>query len=144
MLIKHVSNVDVEDEYIKVRKDDVVIDVLKRMKKTKKQNVSEHQDIIFHPILAAYVIEGDKPIGVIYKDDIINQIILKNRDPKVLLAGDIMKPPICCNFNQEIRDVVNLIIDKGVLTVAICDGDKLMSVISVYDAIFLKEEMNGF
>ena len=142
MLIKHVSNVDVDDEFIKVKKDDLVIDVIKRMKQ-KKKYINGHQDVIHHPILAAYVIEGEKPIGVIYKDDIINKIILKDRDPQILIAGDIMKPPICCNLNQEVRDVVNLIIDRGLLTVAICDGEKLISVISVYDAIFLKEEING-
>ena len=52
-----------------------------------------------------------------------------------------MKPPMCVSLNQEVREAVNLIIDKGLLTIAVCDGDHLVSVISVFDAIFLKEEL---
>ncbi len=102
----------------------------------------ESEDYMCTPILAAYVMEGKKALGVIYQDDIIEEIILNGKDPKKLKAKDIMKPPVICYVSQEVSEVVNLIIDKGLYTVAICDGEDLISVISVYDAVFLYQDIN--
>ncbi len=144
MLIKNVKNIDIEDEFIRVKKDDSVFEIAKNLKDIRKERSceTESEDLICIPILAAYVIEDGKPIGVIYEEDIINKVIIKGNDAKVLKAKDIMKPPICCSIHEEVRDAINRIIDNGLLTLAVCDGDQLVSVISVFDAIFLNEQLN--
>lgn len=143
-MLKNVKEIDIEDEYIKVGKNEKVINIAKNLIDLKKERSCDIQDedLICIPVLAAYVIEKDKPIGVIYEEDIIEKVILEKKDPQTLKAQDIMKTPICCSINSEVREAVNMIIDKGLLTLAVCDGEKLVSVISVFDAIFLKEEMN--
>ena len=144
MLIKHVKDIDIEDEFIKVNKEEPVFDVAKKLIDIRKERSSEaeSEDLIYAPILAAYIVEKGKPIGVIYEENIMEEVILKGKNPKELKAKDVMKTPICCSINQEIRDAVNLIIDKGLLTLAVCDGEQLVSVISVFDAIFLKENLD--
>ncbi len=139
VLIKHVVDVDVEDEYIIVNKDDTLAEISKRFEE-KYIADAKFNDQLSHPILSAYIVEGGKPIGIINKDDIITEVIVNGRDPKKVTAKEIMKNPICYSINDTVQDVVNDIIDRGVLTVAICDGKKLVSVISVYDAIFLYQE----
>ena len=144
MLIKHVKNIDIEDEFIRVNKTDTVFEIAKKLIDIRKERSceAESEDLICIPILAAYVIEEGKPIGVIYEEDIINKVIIEGKDAKRLKAADIMKPPICCSAHQEVREAINQIIDNGLLTLAVCDGDQLVSVISVFDAIFLNEELN--
>ncbi|MFX1340721.1 MAG: cyclic nucleotide-binding/CBS domain-containing protein [Promethearchaeota archaeon] len=144
MLIKHVKNIDIEDEFIRVNKNDTIFEIAKKLKDIRKERVSEaeSEELICIPILAAYVIEKGEPIGVIYEEDIINKVIIKGYDAKVLKAKDVMKPPICCSIHQEARDAINQIIDNGLLTLAVCDGNQLVSVISVFDAIFLNEQLD--
>lgn len=132
------KGIDIEDEYIKVRKDEILFDIIKRMQSTDVK-IMDHDDQMYTPILAAYVIEDGKLLGVIHHEDIIDEVILKNKDVKQLKAEDIMHQPVICHMTQKVIDVINLIVDKGLLTVAICDGEHLVSVISVYDAIFLKD-----
>ncbi len=141
MLVKHIKNIDIEDEFIKVGKDDSVLKVAKGFLSDKS---CESGELVCSPILTAYVIEKGKPIGEISEDDLIEEIIIKGKDPQKTLAKDIMKPPICCSIYDEIRDVVNKIIDQGLLTIAACDGDQLTNVISVYDAIFLNQTLDEY
>ncbi len=144
MLIKHIKAINTDDDYIRVNKDEIVYNIAQKLIDIKQDRASEKgsEGSICTPILAAYVIEDGKPLGVIYEETIIEEIILKGKDPKELQAKDIMKEPICCNYNQEIRDVLNIIIEQGCLTIGILDGDQIISVISVFDAIFLAEEIS--
>lgn len=141
MMLKHVHDVDVEDEYIRVTKNETIEEIAKKFE-TSQVCDPEHHDQVCSPILTAYVIEKGVLIGIINKDDIIVEVIMNGKDPKKIKAGDIMREPICCSINQTIQEAINLIIDKGVLTVAVVDGKKLVGVISVYDAIFLYHEMD--
>ena len=143
MLIKHIKDIDTEDEYIKIKPEETVFEVSKKLIKEDSQDLNS-SDTMYTPVLAAYVMEGEKPIGIVYREDIIEEIILSGKDPKKTLSKDIMKPPITISINEDVREALNLIIDKGFMTIAACDGDKLVSVISVYDAIFLNAEIEDF
>jgi len=138
MLVRNITDVNIEDEFIKVNRTDTVYSVASKMMDVKKCNLSDDTSIC-SPILAAYVMDDNMPVGVVYKDTIIEKIILSGKDPKRIKIESIMEPPICMNVNSQVKDVVNLIIDKGLMVVAICDGAEMVSVISVFDAIYLKE-----
>ena len=129
-----------EDEFIKVERNETVYNVVKKMMDVKKCNVTDDTSMC-SPILAAYVMEDNIPIGVVYKDTIIEKIILSGEDPKGLSIESIMEPPTCMSDNSQVKDVVNLILDKGLMVVAIVDGQELVSVISVFDAIYLKDSI---
>ena len=147
MLLKNVKDIDIEDEFIKVSKEEKVLNIAKNLidlRKERSCDIDNHETICV-PVLAAYVLDNDnndKLVGVIYEEDIIEKIILEKKNPNTLTAKDVMKDPVCCSINTEIREAVNLIIDKGLLTLAVCDGDNLVGVVSVFDAIFLQEEID--
>jgi len=140
MLIKHVHDVNVEDEYITVEKDETIDTIAKKFDESYVYDTKSH-DQMHIPVLSAYVIEKGQPIGIVTKDDIISEVVVKGKDPKKLKAKDIMREPICFSFNEKVQDAINVIIDKGLLTVGVCDGKKLVNVISVYDAFFLYHEV---
>lgn len=141
MLIKHISKIDFEDEYISVDPNDTLSKIADEM--TTCQNHSpKHIETIETPTLVAYVVDGGKPIGIIDPCLILKECVLGGKDPKKTKAKDVMLPPIVLKGEDEVRDALNLLIDKGMLTVAIVDEEeKLKGVISVYDAMFLKEEL---
>ncbi len=144
MLLKHVKDIDIEDEYIKVDKDENLFDIAQKLIDIRKERSCdvESEEIICAPVLAAYVIENGKPIGVISEENIMEAVVLQGKDPKTVKAKDVMKPPNTCNINQDVQEALNLIIDKGLLTLAVLDGDQLVSVISVFDAIFLNADLD--
>ncbi len=144
MIIKHATSIDMEDEFLRVESN-LPIKVLAEKFFTKKspKGSTELEEKITTPILAAYVMEGEKPIGVIDKDTLIEAIILQKRSPEETHAKDIMKPPVMFNENAQSQDVLNAIIDRGLMTVAIVENDKLIGVVSVFDAVFLHEELNS-
>ncbi len=144
MIIKHATSIDMEDEFLRITPDLSIKTIAEKFlaQKTLKRS-TELEEKISTPILAAYVMEGDKPVGVIDKDTLINAIILQKRNPEDTRARDIMKPPVIFNENTQSLDVLNAIIDKGLLTVAIVENEKLIGVVSVFDAIFLHEEIDS-
>ena len=141
LTIRHLKNVDIDDEFIKVSKKDTVFDIARAMEEKEFCDL-ESREMICTPILAAYVIEKNKPVGVIYKKELIKAVIIDGKDPRKTTAVQVMIEPVCVSINDEIDEVVNLIVDKGLLTVAVLDGDDFSSVISVFDAIYLREAMD--
>lgn len=140
MLLKHLSNLDVEDEFVIIDKNETIYEVAKKLQQGEECDINS-TELMCNRILAAYIVEDEVPIGVITEKDIISEIILKNKDPKKIVAKDIMQPPVCCNMNDTSIDAINLILDNGLLTLAVCDGKKLISVLSVYDAMYLMENV---
>jgi hypothetical protein len=138
MLVRNITDINIEDEFIRVNRTETVYSIVERMMAVKKCNLDDDTSMC-SPILAAYVMDDNEPVGVVYKDTILEKIILSGEDPKKLYIDAIMEPPTCMSVNSQVKDVVNLILDKGLMVVAICDGKELVSVISVFDAIYLKE-----
>ncbi|MFX0098038.1 MAG: CBS domain-containing protein [Candidatus Hodarchaeota archaeon] len=141
LAIRHLKNIDIDDEFIKVSKKDTIFEIASKMEEKEVCDL-ESDEMLCTPILAAYVLEGKKPVGVIYKKDIIKSIIIDGKDPKKTTASQVMNEPICLSVNDGIEDAVNVILDKGLLTIAILDGDEFSSVISVFDAIYLRETID--
>ncbi len=144
MIIKHATSIDMEDEFLRIEPDFSIKALAEKFLAQKSPKGStDLEEKISTPILAAYVMEGDKPVGVIDKDTLIEAIIIQKRNPDETCARDIMKPPVIFNENAQSLDVLNVIIDKGLLTVAIVENEKLIGVVSVFDAIFLHEEIDS-
>jgi len=138
MLIKNITGIDTEDEYIKVSGEETLLEIAKKMVRTEKCDVT-NQEQICTPILAAYVMNGAKPIGVIHTDDLIRATIVEQKNPKTTRAKEVMEKPVCISETHEVKEVINLLLDKGLMTVAVLDGEALKCVLTVYDAIQLRE-----
>lgn len=125
-----------ENEYVLVDKDDSLIEVSRRLARQDIERIQAagHQQI---SILAAYVMDGKKPIGIIVKDDIIDKCILECKDLEKTTAKDIMTSPIeSVDVNDEIQDAVNLIVEKNYLSIPILEDEELKGVFTVFDAIW--------
>jgi CBS domain-containing protein len=138
MLIKNITGIDTEDEYIKVSGEATLLEIAKKLVRTEKCDIS-NQEQICTPILAAYVMEGAKPIGVIHTDDLIRAAIVEKKNPGTTRAKDVMEKPACISETHEVKEAINLLLDKGLLTLAVLDGEVLKCVLTVYDAIQLRE-----
>ncbi|MBN2153896.1 MAG: CBS domain-containing protein [Candidatus Lokiarchaeota archaeon] len=138
MLIKNITGIDTEDEYIKVSGEETLLEIAMKLVHQEKCDAANPEHMCT-PILAAYVMEGAKPIGVIHTDDLIRSVIVGNRDPGTTRAREIMEKPACISETHEVREAINLLLDKGLLTLAVVDGDVLKCVLTIYDAIQLRE-----
>nr|MDO8088057.1 CBS domain-containing protein [Candidatus Sigynarchaeum springense] len=138
MLIKNITAIDTEDEYIKVSGEETLLEIAKKLVGSEKCNAANEGEMCT-PILAAYVMEGAKPVGVIHTDDLIRATIVERKDPGKTRARDVMEKPACISETHEVKEAINLLLDEGLLTLAVMDGDELKCVLSVYDAIQLRE-----
>ncbi len=138
MLIKNITGIDTEDEYIKVSGEETLLEIAKKMVSPGKCTAANEGEMCT-PILAAYVMAGSKPVGVIHTDDLIRATIVERKDPGKTRAKDVMEKPACISETHEVKEAINLLLDKGLLTLAVMDGDVLKCVLSVYDAIQLRE-----
>nr|MDO8108956.1 CBS domain-containing protein [Candidatus Sigynarchaeota archaeon] len=138
MLIKNIIGQKTEDEFITVRGEETLVEIARKMLGAPHRDL-EDESGMNTMILAAYVMEGNKPIGVIDRDDLLLASIIQRKDPERTTAKDVMDKPVCISVNSDVQDVVNLILDKGLISVAVVDGDDLKGVLTVYDAIYLEE-----
>ena len=138
MLIKNITGIDTEDEYIKVSGEESLQEIASKLvpKDKCREAGPEH---MCTPILAAYNMEGNKPGGVIHTDDLIRAAIVENKNPRTTRAKEIMEKPACISETREVKEAINLLLDKGLTTLAIMDGDVMKFVLTVYDAIQLRE-----
>lgn len=65
------------------------------------------------PLLAAYVLHGKYPVGVVDRGTILDSIIVHGLDPAITSISDIMKPPVVFKDTTLIAEVLNAIIDGG-------------------------------
>jgi CBS domain-containing protein len=138
MLIKNIAGIDTEDEYIKVSGEETLLEIAKKMVGSEKCNIA-NQEQVCTPILAAYVMDGAKLIGVIHTDDLIRATIVEKKNPGTTRAKEIMEKPACISETHEVREAINLLLNKGLLTLAVMDGEALKCVLTVYDALQLRE-----
>ena len=129
-----ISDMELENEYVLVDKDDDLFHVSKVLA---REELQEPRKQMQTSILAAYVMDGKKPIGLITKDDILSKAIFHKMDLKKTKAKDIMTYPFfSVDINDDIQVAVNLIIEKNFLTVPILEDGILRGVFTVFDALW--------
>ena len=132
-----ISDMELENEYVLVKKDDDLLHVSKVLAREDLQEPRKQKQT---SILAAYVMDGKKPVGLITKDDVLAKAILNKMDLKKTKAKDIMTYPFfSVDINDEVQTAVNLIIEKNFLTVPILEDGNLRGVFTVFDAIWALE-----
>ncbi|MHA1785537.1 MAG: CBS domain-containing protein [Candidatus Helarchaeota archaeon] len=131
-----IKEMELENEYVLVDKDDDIVKVSKALAYgTKKRPKNRNQK---QPsILAAYVMDGKKPIGIISKEDIIEKAVLENKDLTKTKAKDIMTAPfLSVDINDDVQVAFNIILEKNFLTVPILEEEELKGVFTVFDALW--------
>ncbi|GAB4327336.1 MAG: hypothetical protein Kow0069_34180 [Promethearchaeota archaeon] len=142
MLVKNISKEDFEDEYVRVAPGDSLKAVAEKMGKPRQERL-DLTEVFSTPVLVAVVVEDERPVGIVEWATIVDHVVLRGKDPERTLAHDAMKTPTCFTGETPLNEVVNAIVENGLLAVVLCDDEgKLSGVVSVFDAVFLKEELH--
>jgi CBS domain-containing protein len=74
--------------------------------------------------------EEERVIGVITEHDLLEQV-RKGKDLKELTAEDVMqKHPITVDVNAPLSDVLDIMLENGILRIPVTDGLRLVGIIS--------------
>ena len=112
------------DEFTTVKENDSALDVTKKLTKPK--------------ILTAIVLdENERIVGAIIKNSLLDECIIKGRDPKEIKAKELMDSIDSIEENTEFIEAVRQITDNRAKALAILNNGKLKGVLSVYDALSL-------
>lgn len=79
---------------------------------------------------------GDMEDGVITARDIVYKVLADGKDPKEMQVSEIASRPISCiDQDTSLEKAAALMKESGVARLFACDGDKIVGVISMMDAM---------
>jgi len=103
-------------------KDATVLDAAKMMR---EKNIG-----------AVLVMDGDKVAGIVSERDIVRRACAEQRDPAKTLVSEIMTPQVLCISPQATAEEVLAVMTKNRFRhLPVRDGDKLIGVVSIGDAV---------
>ncbi len=79
---------------------------------------------------------GDMDDGVITARDIVYKVLAQGKDPKEMRVSEIASRPISCiSRDMPLVEAAALMKQSGVARLFACDGEKIVGVISMMDAM---------
>lgn len=79
---------------------------------------------------------GDMDDGVITARDIVYKVLAQGKDPKEMRVSEIASRPISCiSKDMPLVEAAALMKQSGVARLFACDGEKIVGVISMMDAM---------
>ncbi len=109
-------------DYIKAKASDNVIDIAKKMKSK--------------DIGSMLICDKNKLVGLITSEDLVKRVILKSKDPKKLIAKDVMtKKLTTTTSDEELGEAIRIMIDEGVQRLPVMDGKKLVGILTDGDIL---------
>jgi CBS domain-containing protein len=109
-------------------------DVMKRPVTSTKKWVSA-RDIALQLVSGSFsgmpvIDEEERVIGVITEHDLLNQV-REGKDLGKLVVEDVMqKNPITIDVNTPLSDLLDIMLESGILRIPVTDGLRLVGVIS--------------
>ncbi|MFC1768296.1 CBS domain-containing protein [Nanoarchaeota archaeon] len=84
-----------------------------------------------------YVVDdNDKPVGIISITDIIDKIIIPAKNVADFKAKDVMHTEIIVfEDNDRLKKAYKLMVDKGVVSCAITENNKMIGMLTLKEAI---------
>lgn len=110
-------------------KDVIKIPVISAMKRTSARD-SALQMVSGHFSGMPVIDEEERVIGVITEHDLLDQI-REGKDLEKLTVEDVMqKNPITVDINAPLSDVLDIMLENGILRIPVTDGLRLVGIIS--------------
>lgn len=110
-------------------KDVIKIPVISAMKRTSARG-SALQMVSGHFSGMPVIDEEERVIGVITEHDLLDQI-REGKDLEKLTVEDVMqKNPITVDINAPLSDVLDIMLENGILRIPVTDGLRLVGIIS--------------
>jgi len=85
---------------------------------------------------ALVVVEGEKVVGMFSERDYARNVILKEKSSKTMLIKDLMNTKVCyVRPEQTLDECLVLFTEKRVRHLPVLDGEKLVGIVSIGDAV---------
>ncbi len=85
---------------------------------------------------ALVVVEGEKVVGVFSERDYARNVVLKGKSSKDTLIKDLMSTNPCyVRPEQTLNDCMALFTEKRIRHLPVLDGEKLIGIVSIGDAV---------
>lgn len=85
---------------------------------------------------ALVVVEGEKVVGVFSERDYARNVVLKGKSSKDTLIKDLMSANPCyVRPEQTLNDCMALFTEKRIRHLPVLDGEKLIGIVSIGDAV---------
>jgi CBS domain-containing protein len=89
-----------------------------------------------HNIGALLVMTGDEIKGIVSERDCIRKVDVKGRDARDTKINEIMTSDvITVDADQPLEECMSLMIDKNIRHLPVCEGKKLLGLLSVRDVL---------
>jgi CBS domain-containing protein len=89
-----------------------------------------------HNIGALLVMSGDEINGIVSERDCIRKVDVLGRNARETKIGEIMTSQvITVEADQPLEDCMGLMIDKNIRHLPVCEGKKLLGLLSVRDVL---------
>jgi CBS domain-containing protein len=89
-----------------------------------------------HNIGALLVMTGDEIKGIVSERDCIRKVDVKGRNTKDTKISEIMTSDvITVDADQPLEECMSLMIDKNIRHLPVCEGKKLLGLLSVRDVL---------
>ncbi len=85
---------------------------------------------------ALVVVKGEKVVGMFSERDYARNVILKEKSSKKMLIKDLMNTKVCyVRPEQTLDECLVLFTEKRVRHLPVLDGEKLIGIVSIGDAV---------
>ena len=85
---------------------------------------------------ALVVVKGEKVVGMFSERDYARNVILKEKSSKTMLIKDLMNTKVCyVRPEQTLDECLVLFTEKRVRHLPVLDGEKLVGIVSIGDAV---------
>lgn len=96
-----------------------------------------------HNIGCLIVTDKDEPVGILTERDIIRKVIAKGRDPKQVLAEDIMSINLVeAEYGMDIKQVSESMVRHNVKKMPVVENGKLRGIITSTDIVKIMADFN--
>lgn len=87
--------------------------------------------MVDNDIGAVIVVEKEKPIGMITERDLLERVIMPNRNVFNTTANDVMsKPVISIEARRSIKEALNLMRKNKIRRLAVTENDVLIGIVT--------------
>lgn len=84
-----------------------------------------------------YVVdESQKPVGIVSITDLMDKIVIEQKDPSKMVAKDVMnKDVIVFDDSDDVKKAYKAMTERGVVTCAVVQGQKMVGMLSLKEAL---------
>ena len=87
-------------------------------------------------VSSAVVIENEEIVGILTDRDILDKVVAKGRNPKEVKVKEIMtKNPVRIEYDYDIQDAIELMMDKGVRRILVTKLGKPIGFVTAADLL---------